>query len=157
MNKHQQRKAQPMFTGVIKYFTKALLYVSEVSLAGNKQHHENKPLHWDMAKSTDEPDALQRHLNDAGKVDDDGKLHSGKVAWRGNALLERELLYRSENNIPLTEDIDIQVAMDWYNSVERKELKAEKEQHKFGSLDYKKEKASILFNDRLDKLAELIN
>jgi hypothetical protein len=92
MNKHERRKAHPIYTGGLKYFPHALLYVSEVSLAGNRQHHPDKPLHWDMSKSTDEADALVRHLLDAGKFDDDGLRHTGKVAWRALALLERELL-----------------------------------------------------------------
>ena len=92
MDKHAKRKAQPVFSGVLRYFPNAIKYVSEVSLAGNKQHHADKPLHWDMSKSTDEADALMRHLIDSGTMDDDGILHTGKVAWRALALLERELL-----------------------------------------------------------------
>ena len=94
MNKHEKRKAQPVYTGVIKYFPNAIKYVSTVSLAGNDQHHKDKPLHWDMAKSTDEPDALMRHLIDhasGDEIDDDGILHLGKVTWRALAMLERYL------------------------------------------------------------------
>lgn len=85
------RKNQPIYSGVLKYFPKALLEVSKVSLAGNRQHHEDKPLHWDRNKSNDDLDALMRHLIDAGTVDTDGVLHSAKVAWRALANLEREL------------------------------------------------------------------
>jgi hypothetical protein len=91
MNKHEKRKNQPIYSGVLKYFPNALLYVSEVSLAGNEQHHPDKPLHWDKSKSTDEADALVRHLLDAGKFDDDGIRHTGKVVWRALGLLQREL------------------------------------------------------------------
>lgn len=93
VDKHAQRKATPVFTGVLKYFPKAIKYVSQVSKAGNDQHHPDKPLHWDKSKSTDEPDALVRHLIDHSidPVDDDGMLHAGKVAWRALALLERYL------------------------------------------------------------------
>lgn len=87
----EERKKRPVYSGVIKYFPKALMEVSKVSLAGNKQHHPEKPLHWDRNKSTDELDALVRHLIDAGKVDDDGILHSAKIAWRALANLEKEL------------------------------------------------------------------
>lgn len=87
----QIRKEYPIFSGVVRYFPKALLYVSRVSLQGNKQHHPNEPLHWDKSKSTDESDALLRHLIDYDKFDDDGILHAGKVAWRSLALLEREI------------------------------------------------------------------
>jgi hypothetical protein len=89
--KPEQRKAHPVFTGVLKYFPDAIMEVAKVSLAGNQQHHPDKPLHWDRAKSTDELDALARHLIDAGKVDDDGQLHSAKVAWRALANLQKEL------------------------------------------------------------------
>ena len=94
-NKHQERKATPVYKGFCMYFPNAMKYVSQVSLAGNLQHHPDAPLHWDMSKSTDEADALLRHLIDAGVkgdvLDDDGILHSGKVAWRAMALLERVL------------------------------------------------------------------
>jgi pterin-4a-carbinolamine dehydratase len=93
ISKHAERKATPVFSGVLKYFPKAIKYVSQVSKAGNDQHHPDKPLHWDKSKSTDEPDALVRHLIDhsINPVDDDGILHAGKVAWRALALLERYL------------------------------------------------------------------
>ena len=42
-------------------------------------------------KSTDEADALVRHLLDRGKRDTDGVRHSAKVAWRALALLQREI------------------------------------------------------------------
>ena len=87
----EQRKGHPVFTGVLKYFPDAIMEVAKVSLAGNAQHHPDKPLHWDRAKSTDELDALARHLIDAGKVDTDGQLHSAKVAWRALANLQKEL------------------------------------------------------------------
>ena len=81
----------PVFSGVLKYFPLALLEVSKVSLAGNKQHNKGKPLHWDRSKSTDELDALTRHLLDAGKIDSDGIRHSAKIAWRSLANLQKEL------------------------------------------------------------------
>lgn len=91
IDKHQARKDTPVFSGVLKYFPNALCYVSQVSKAGNDQHHPGEPLHWDKSKSKDEADALVRHLIQSGTMDDDGILHSGKVAWRALALLEREL------------------------------------------------------------------
>lgn len=89
--KAQTRKATPVFSGVLKYFPNALCYIAQVSKAGNDQHHPNEPLHWDRNKSTDEADALTRHLIQSGTMDDDGILHTGKVAWRSLALLEKEL------------------------------------------------------------------
>lgn len=88
-----ERKAQPVFSGVLKYFPNAIKYVSTVSKAGNDQHHPDKPLHWDKSKSSDETDALARHLIDHSidPMDTDGMLHLGKVAWRALAALERYL------------------------------------------------------------------
>ena len=83
----------PVYTGVVKYFPKALKYVSMVSKVGNDQHHPDKPLHWDKLKSTDHEDALMRHLIDHSHqpIDNDGILHLAKVAWRALAALETYL------------------------------------------------------------------
>ena len=87
------RKKMPVYSGCLKYFPNALKYVSFVSYMGNQQHHADKPLHWDKSKSSDEPDALVRHLIDhsINPLDEDGVYHLGKVAWRSLALLERYL------------------------------------------------------------------
>jgi len=87
------RKEMPVYSGVLKYFPDALKEVSKCSLAGNNQHHPNKPLHWDKNKSTDNEDALVRHLIDhsTNPVDDDGILHLAKVAWRSLAALQIHL------------------------------------------------------------------
>mgnify|MGYP003658230538 FL=1 len=87
------RKEMPVYSGVLKYFPNAIKYVAYVSKVGNDQHHPDKPLHWDMEKSTDEPDALVRHLIDhsINPIDEDEVLHLGKVAWRSLAMLERHL------------------------------------------------------------------
>ena len=85
------RKNNPVFTGVLKYFPDAIMEVSRVSLQGNIQHHPDKPLHWDRNKSNDDFDALARHLIDAGTIDDDGIRHTAKVAWRALACLQKEL------------------------------------------------------------------
>ena len=89
----KERKAMPVFSGVLKYFPNALKEVSKCSQAGNDQHHPNTPLHWDMEKSKDELDALTRHLIDhsINPLDEDGQLHLAKVAWRALAALERNL------------------------------------------------------------------
>jgi len=87
----EQRKQRPVYTGVLKYFPDAIMEVAKVSLAGNQQHHPDKPLHWDRAKSTDELDALARHLINAGELDDDGQRHSAKVAGRALANLQKEI------------------------------------------------------------------
>lgn len=87
----EQRKAMPLASGVLDYFPDALLVVAEVSRIGNEQHHPGEPLHWDKSKSSDEADALMRHLLDRGTTDTDGVRHTAKVAWRALALLQREL------------------------------------------------------------------
>ncbi len=87
----KKRKQIPIYTGVIKYFPDAIAEIAKVSYAGNQQHHPDKPLHWDRAKSTDELDALMRHLLEAGKIDNDGMRHTAKVAWRALANLQKEI------------------------------------------------------------------
>ena len=93
VGKAEQRKNTPVFSGVLKYFPNALKAVAKCSKAGNDQHHADKPLHWDMDKSSDEYDAMVRHLIDhqENPVDDDNVLHLTKVAWRALAGLERYL------------------------------------------------------------------
>lgn len=85
------RKDTPIFSGVVRYFPDALAAVAELSRIGNEQHNPGKPLHWDRSKSTDECDALMRHLVEAGTIDTDGVRHSTKVAWRALANLQKEI------------------------------------------------------------------
>ena len=87
----KQRKTYPLATGVLDYFPDALTEVAYVSYVGNQQHNPGQPLHWAKEKSTDEPDALMRHLIQRGTIDTDGIRHSAKVAWRALALLQREI------------------------------------------------------------------
>lgn len=88
------RKSMPLFSGVLKYFPDALLEVSKVSLAGNKQHKNGDELKWEREKSSDHMDAFMRHLTDYAKgneVDDDGLLHLSKCCWRIMAQLQLDL------------------------------------------------------------------
>ena len=90
----EERKATPIFTGVLMYFPDAIKAVAQCSMAGNNQHHADKPLHWDRSKSGDELDAAMRHLTDhaSGIVyDDDGIRHITKTCWRLLAFLQKEL------------------------------------------------------------------
>jgi hypothetical protein len=87
----QKRKDKPLATGVLDYFPDALLAVAELSRIGNEQHNPGTPLHWDRSKSSDDADALLRHLIDRGTIDLDGVRHSTKVAWRALALLQKEI------------------------------------------------------------------
>ena len=88
--KAEERKGTPVYSGVLKYFPNALKEVSKCSLAGQKQHNHGNELYWDKNKSTDNEDALARHLIDhsINPMDDDGVLHLAKVAWRALASLE---------------------------------------------------------------------
>lgn len=99
------RKNMPLARGVLDYFPDALCEVAAVSLAGNKQHNLG-PLHWDKSKSTDEADALMRHLIERGKRDTDGMRHSAKAAWRALAMLQREI------DAEQGEDFDLQASSD---------------------------------------------
>ena len=95
-DKHAQRKATPIYRGVIKYFPLAIAEVAKCSQLANEQHNPGTEMHWDRSKSGDELDALARHLMDAGTMDDDGIRHSTKVAWRALANLQKELEAESE-------------------------------------------------------------
>ena len=88
--KAEDRKATPVYSGVLKYFPNALKEVSKCSLAGQKQHNHGNELYWDKSKSNDNEDALVRHLIDhsINPMDDDGVLHLAKVCWRALASLE---------------------------------------------------------------------
>lgn len=86
-----ERKALPLFSGVLNYFPDALIAVAECSKKGNDQHNPGKPLHWDRSKSTDHADCIVRHLIDHGTFDTDGVRHATKVAWRALALLQVEI------------------------------------------------------------------
>lgn len=99
------RKQRPVFSGVLKYFPDALLEVAYTSWIGNEQHNPGEALHWAKEKSTDEADALIRHLMEAGTIDTDGVRHSAKVAWRALALLQREIEAEAEAEQPDRDDL----------------------------------------------------
>lgn len=87
----KERKTYPLAQGLLDYFPDALMEVSHVSFIGNEQHNPGQPLHWDRNKSTDEADALLRHMLQRGTIDTDGLRHSAKLAWRALALLQKEI------------------------------------------------------------------
>jgi hypothetical protein len=87
----EARKSAPVYSGVLRYFPLALAAVAHCSKVGNDQHNPGQPLHWAREKSTDEGDALVRHLLEAGTRDVDGIRHATKVAWRALALLQKEI------------------------------------------------------------------
>jgi hypothetical protein len=117
----QARKAIPIVTGVLDYFPDALAAVAAVSKAGNDKHNPGQPLHWSRGKSTDQADAVGRHLIERGGIDPEtGQRYSAQLAWRALALLqieleeagEAELSRGSREDGPTQEDID---ALDPHN------------------------------------------
>lgn len=90
------RKGQPVAMGVLAYFPKSLIAISEVSRRGNEKHNPGDPLRWAREKSTDEANACVRHIIDALAegplaVDAEGVPHLHSAAWRMLAWLERVL------------------------------------------------------------------
>lgn len=85
------RKNIPIVRGCFDYFPAALAEVARISKAGNDQHNPGQEIHWSRGKSTDQADAIGRHLLERGGVDTDGTRHSAKLAWRALALLQIEL------------------------------------------------------------------
>ena len=98
LNEAETRKATPIYSGVLMYFPLALAEVARCSFVGNEQHNPGSKLHWDRAKSGDELDALTRHLLQAGQIDTDGIRHSGKIAWRALAHLQKEIEGHANEN-----------------------------------------------------------
>lgn len=88
----KSNKDYPIFTGLLKYFPNACLYVSHVSLVANEQHNPGTEMHWDKSKSIGKGDEIVRHLMAEETFDTDGLRHRGKSAWRAMELLEREIL-----------------------------------------------------------------
>ncbi len=81
------RKHIPIYSGLVKYFPDALVAVAKVSYEGNEQHHPGTNVHWDRSKSTDELDALMRHI-----IDEEWD----RVAWRALAHLQKQLECKRE-------------------------------------------------------------
>jgi hypothetical protein len=101
----EERKQHPVFMGLIKYFPDAIMAVSNHSWEANEKHNPNTPVHWDRSKSTDELDALARHLVDLAKGEkfcSDGFRTSTAIAWRSLANLQKEL--EAERDVKLEKE-----------------------------------------------------
>jgi len=85
------RKKVPIASGVLDYFTSALVEVAKVSYAGNEQHNPGQSLQWSRGKSNDHGDTMIRHFMERGTIDSDGCRHSAKMVWRALAILQMEL------------------------------------------------------------------
>ena len=90
-NDAAERKQVPLSSGVLDYFTSALIEVAKVSYQGNNQHNPGQPLHWSRGKSGDHADTMLRHFVERGTVDTDGTRHSAKMVWRALAILQLEM------------------------------------------------------------------
>lgn len=88
---YKARKEIPVATGVLDYFTSALIEIAKISKAGNDQHNPGQPLHWARGKSMDHADTMIRHFMERGTIDTDNMRHTAKMAWRALALLQQEL------------------------------------------------------------------
>lgn len=89
-----ERKKYPLGRFVTGYFPDGLMYLAHLSMLANDQHNPGEEMRWAREKSPDQIDCLARHLLEAGTVDNDGLLHTGKMAWRALALLQLELEQR---------------------------------------------------------------
>jgi len=76
------RKQIPLYEGLFKFFPDALAAVAHRSFVGSQQHHPDEGVSWDRSKSTDELDAMLRHV-----LDEDWDA----VAWRALAHLQKKL------------------------------------------------------------------
>ncbi len=92
----KERKGIPLGTGLLDYFPLALAEAAKASVAGQKQHLDGQPLHWDRSKSRDDEDALIRHYVDRHEVDEDGVAECGKMVWRACAIAQKILEKRRE-------------------------------------------------------------
>lgn len=95
----QARKDIPL-AAVLDYFPDALMEIALLIKAGNDQHNPGEPIYWNRDKSGDEADALLRHFVERGTIDTDGRRHSGKVAWRALALLQKEI--EEQEGLPIS-------------------------------------------------------
>ena len=82
----QASKEVPLVRGLLDYFPDALAAVAHVSFVGNEQHNPGQPLHWAKHKSTDEADALVRHLIERGKLEFNGTVESAIRQCRKNTV-----------------------------------------------------------------------
>lgn len=84
-----ERKATPIFSGVLNYFPLAIAAVARLSKRGNDKHNAGQPLHWARDKSTDHPDCIGRHLIDIETLDASGEYEdAAALAWRALAKLQ---------------------------------------------------------------------
>jgi hypothetical protein len=96
----KERKAIPMFHGLLAYFPDALAAVAYHSYVNNEKHNPGQPLHWSRHKSTDHDDTVIRHMTDLTHQTErkDRILSRKAVAWRALAALQLEIEAEEEAN-----------------------------------------------------------
>lgn len=104
----EERKEYPITTGFVDYFPDAMALVAHMSWIGNAKHNPGEPLHWRRSKSSDEIDALMRHLS----CRDSSELvaidafrtvnvpHRVPLAWRAMAELQKWAEEEYELSLP---------------------------------------------------------
>lgn len=95
-----ERKAVPMYSGLLAYFPDALAAVAHLSFLGNEKHNPGQPLHWSRDKSADHLDCIIRHATQSGLLDADGELHDVMLAWR--ALANLQLMLEARYGLPVS-------------------------------------------------------
>jgi hypothetical protein len=84
-----ERKATPIWSGVLRYFPDAQAAKARLSKKGNDKHNPGEPLHWSRGKSNDHGDCIIRHQMNPDELDPEtGELHAVAVAWRADAQLQ---------------------------------------------------------------------
>lgn len=84
-----ERKAEPVWRGVQRYFPDALAAIARLSKAGNDKHNPDEPLHWAREKSTDHMECVARHLLTPEIVDPEtGESELVAAGWRLLAALQ---------------------------------------------------------------------
>jgi len=86
----KERKQIPIYSGFIAYFPAAIAAVASHSFVSNEQHNPGEPLHWAREKSTDQLDALARHLTELTEADtlnEEIELLKA-IVWRAAAQLQ---------------------------------------------------------------------
>lgn len=94
----EERKQQPICSGVLDYFPAAIAELARHSFLGNAKHNPGEPLHWARGKSMDHADCIARHLIERGGFDvitingvEHKVRHSAALLWRAAALLQEEM------------------------------------------------------------------
>lgn len=87
-----ERKAAPMYRGLLGYFPGACFEVARHSMAGDLKHNpdaddETRPT-WARGKSTDHDDCIIRHT---AEMHADPRYHLTARAWRALAALQEYL------------------------------------------------------------------